>query len=210
MKMRKWIVVLLAGCFISLFAGCQETQAVTPEEYQEYATQMEEWLLIADESKDILVQATAMLEKTGVIDPNLAAKAEKAQVTLEKVLPLMAQMAEKVKNLEYSTTAKENKIIAFLETAQALNGATAAANPYSGLLTIILSLATVIAGIFARKKSVEANTAKIAVEEIVVGNEAVKKSMTADVLDAFKTAQLAAQSTTTQKTVASIRNDMAA
>lgn len=204
------MLVVMIVCFMTMFAGCQESQAVTPAQIKDYAQQAENYSLMVDASQAIAKQMADTLKATGAIDANLIAKAEKIQTEIDRVQPQIAAIAAKIKSLEYSETAQNDNLTALLETLQAANTATAAWNPYSIIIGIILSLATMVTGIFARKKSAEAIAAKTALEEVVIGNEAVKKIMDEGTSQVFKDAQLAAQSVTTQKTVAAIRNNIAA
>jgi hypothetical protein len=204
------MLVVMVVCFMTMFAGCQESQAVTPAQIKDYAQQAENYSLMVDASQAIAKQMADTLKATGAIDANLIAKAEKIQAEIDRVQPQIIAIAEKIKSLDYSDTAQNDNITAIFETLQAANTATSGINPYSGIIGVFLLLATMISSFFAKKKASEAIAVKAALEEVVVGNEAVKKLMDEGTKQIFKDAMLAAQSVGTQKTVAAIRNDIAA
>jgi len=190
--MKKVMVTMLL-CLL-LTAGCGDGK-LTPEQITALADSVTS---LADQLTIYQAQVTNIaksMQDAGVLDPNKAAAFTKLNTEIDKVKAQVVTTAAAIKAGTYNSD--DATIITILKAAQAANAATAPFNPYAGYISAALSLALILVGLFAKKKSTALN-------EVVMGDELFKATATPDAIAAFKKAQTITQSESTTKEVRTI------
>jgi outer membrane murein-binding lipoprotein Lpp len=195
------IVFVLAAMLVAsaVICGCDEYD---PQKLQGYTAQAQAMNDQVKQLTESIQPALDTLASGGVISDEQAAQVIKVNEEIGRIAPQLDTMIAAINNINYTG----EKVDDTLATLTAINGATAAYNPYSGLINIGLLIITAIAGLFAKKKTSDAAAAKKITTEIVAGVSAVKDLVSDKA--AFKTQMNAAQSVTTRATVAAIEEEL--
>ncbi len=206
-KTRLFIFMLVFACMLPLLlGGCEKYD---PAVLQQYAAQADAMTAQIEALQASIAPALQEQLAGGLITPEQAAKVEKVNDEINRIKPQLAAITSAIKQIEYTGEAAEDTIT----TLQAINSATSTFNPWSALIAAILTATGFVVKIVQQSKVITQTTAKAqkaetAVAEIVSGIEQAKKA-TPDT-SALKAAMNAAQSVDTQKTVATIRKELAA
>jgi hypothetical protein len=150
----KRILMLVVLCVMLALPACN-SEAVTSQQMQTAAQATQQYVQQVDLYQQAAEQLAAALKVTGVIDPNMLAAVQKIQSEIDRIQPQITQVAQAVQNAGYEVD--DDTLTVLLKAAQAGNAASTPFNPYAIPIGAILSLLSIILGIFAAKKKAEAD-----------------------------------------------------
>ena len=149
-----WDVALAAIVVITMVAlwlgGC-EGVTIKPEQLQNLATQTEQLSGKIDGFQQQTKLTLDSLKAAGVVDANALAKVDKLQSGIDAVQAKAVQIAEAVKNVQYTNPA--DSVTTALEGVRAANAASMPWNPYAPLIELGLGRAAAAATVIARKNA---------------------------------------------------------
>lgn len=189
MKSVKLLMVVCIG--LLPVVGCNENQ-ITPEQVKTAALKLD---VLSQQLDSYQQQAKAdanALATAGMVDPAAKAKVEKINTEIDRVQAQIKQITQALASQDFGTNP--DAIATMITAAQAANRATASFNPYSIVIDSVLTLLAILLALFAKKKSVALN-------EVVMGNEAFKLMASAEAVEKMKICQEANQSESTTKQV---------
>ena len=182
-----WDVALAAIVIITLVAlwlgGCQGL-TVKPEQLQNLATQTEQLSGKIDGFQQQTKLTLESLKATGTVDANALAKVDKLQNGIDAVQAKAVQIAEAVKNAQYTNPA--DGVTTALEGVRAANAASMPWNPYAPLIELGLGLAAAAAAVVARKNAQAAATAQAKYDAHKQGVELTMKQVSQSTIPEVK------------------------
>ena len=145
-----WDVVLAVIVIVTILAlwlgGCAGLN-VKPEQLQSLAAQTEQLSGKIDDFQQQTKLTMDSLKQTGMVDANALAKVDKLQGGIDAVQLKAVQIAEALKNAQYTNPA--DGVTTALEGARAANAASTPWNPYAPLIELGLGLAAAAATVVA-------------------------------------------------------------
>lgn len=154
MKTRNRFLVTIVLMVCLLMVGC--SNAMTPQEYKQLAASLDSYQAKVDQYQQVTEQMSAILQTTGIVDANLAAKADKIQREIDRVQPQIADITEAIKYHRYSEQAQSDEWLALIETLKVGNRVSSSWNPFSVYIESGLVILSLVLGLFAKKKAAEA------------------------------------------------------
>lgn len=169
-KKFSFIVVLITLCIFPA-TGCS---AVTGQDMQTAGSVTQQYVQQVDAYQAAAEQLVTALEKTGIVDSNIVLKIEGIQQKIDTLQPQVQQIAAAVQNADY--LPDDDTAVVLLKAVQAANKASTPWNPYAMPIEAILGLITLLMGIFAAKKKIDAaNSEAKAAQEKAAAAEAIAK-----------------------------------
>jgi len=168
-KLSLAILSLILITFLFVPGGCDLNQT-TPQQMNTLADQVDN---LSNQISTLQTQVTVSTDqmlKSGTIDPNSVAKVTKFNNEINKVRAQISQITEAIRNGSYNPN--DDSFINLLKAALAANGATSSFNPYSGIITLVLTLIIAALTAFAKIKSNDARLAKTTLGAVTKAVEA--------------------------------------
>ena len=152
-------VLICVNLCLFFFSGCSRVNSVDPNQVKQIAEQFKVIVAAADAYQQATSATIEQLVASGVIDPNKGEKILKGSEAIDKLQEIAGAIATNVQTANYSDT---QGLLTMVETAMAANAATAAWNPYAGLIAAVLAFLSAILVAKLRKAGadIKAVTAK--------------------------------------------------
>lgn len=191
MKKTYLIIMLLP------LAGCN----FQSEQVRQFANLADKVVAVTEQLTDTVVPMVESLNEQGVVSDSDKENITKLAGEVTKVNAHVAEISTALKEVQ------QDDLQGLVEAGRAVNKATSPYNPYSGVVEIALLALSGILGIFAKKKTDEANLSAKALAQTVVGVQKAKDSLTDTGVRESINIQLAkAQDQDTKDVIALIKN----
>ena len=148
MKAGKKALVLMCFMLMSFGAGCEEVDV----NYQELAEQTEQIIAQVNSLQAVTNEITETLETHQIVSPEITDEVDKINEEIDRIQSQAAEIAAAIGSVEYTGDDWQDLIAAL----QAANTASASFNPYAAPVAAGLTLASIVIGLFAKKKSDDA------------------------------------------------------
>lgn len=192
--MKRSIILISLMCMF--MAGCSGLQ--NPQDVAALSDQVN---IVAADLQEAILPLVEKLNAQGIVSDTDKANIGQISAEVDRVQAQVADISQAIKDSSGGDV---------IDTLQAVNAATAPYNPWSMYINVGLGIVGAVLGVFAKKKTDEANSAAKALGQTVQAIQAVKSAMATDtrVIDTLKTELSKAQDTETKQTVALIKTGM--
>lgn len=164
--------IIILGIVAFVCSGCE---AITLEQVQGLATQVESLNQVLDQYQAQNMQLLQQMAEQGTVKPEAVEQAQKINDETDKVQAQIAAIATAIKSVQPSGDQVQD----LLAAAKAANTASAAWNPFAVYIDIGLALAAAVAGVLWRKKAAVAAEAQAKYTAHKQGVEAATKELAA-------------------------------
>lgn len=190
--------VILISLMCMFMAGCS---GLNEQSIQDMAKLSDQVTLVTTDLQEAILPLVEKLNAQGIVSDTDTANIAKISDEMDKVKTQVSDISQAIQN------SSGGDIIG---TLQAVNTATAPYNPWSMYINVGLGIIGTVLGLFAKKKTDEANLAAKALGQTVQAIQSVKAALATDnrAIDTLKTELSKAQDSDTKQTVALIKAGM--
>lgn len=144
---KQWMLVV--AVMVCGFAGGCLDQDFTPEQFQQFATQVSELSAKVDDYQSAIADVMGTLEAHKLISAETAEEVAKVSSEINRVQPQVADVITAI----MATNLGDDDVANWIALLQAANQGSTPWNPYALPITAGLTLASIIYGLLKRKEA---------------------------------------------------------